>query len=209
MEVPMATRSKARPRQKRSSSEAGAGGEGGGSTAPLTYRDIAWWAETADGSRDQDLVIAEVMENGSVKKVVKKSDDAKAQRQRIVVDGIRTESKVKGRPAPTRVTIEVAGEEIECKAKDGVWCDSVFCTESAMEKFLFPYYRSQRLLTDAEWAKLEATFLSRSTVAIGHVHPSNTEAFVAGSHAAGSFYRLQVKPAKGGARAEVTWESII
>jgi hypothetical protein len=162
-----------------------------------------------DGTRDENLVLAEVGENGSAKIVVQKRDDPKARRKRVVVDGIRTESKVKGRRAPTRLTIEVAGETIECKTKDGVWCDSVFCSESAMEKFLFPYYHSQRLLTEDDWDRLMADFRNPFTVAIGHVHPSNTEAFVVGSHAAGSFYRLKVKPAKGGARAEVTWESII
>jgi hypothetical protein len=105
--------------------------------------------------------------------------------------------------------IEVDGEMIECKAKDDTWCDSVFCSESAMEKFLFPYYHSQRLLTDDDWDRLMADFRNPLTVAIGHVHPSNHVTLAGGSHAAGSFYRLSVKPAAGSIRASVKWESII
>jgi hypothetical protein len=203
----MATRLKAKPRQKRSS---GVSKVAPNLTAPaLSYRDLAWWAETADGSRDENLVIADVQQNGSVRRVVKKRDDALKQRDSIVVDGIRTDSTVKGRLTATRVTIEVAGETIECKSEDGMWCDSIFCGESAIEKFLFPYYHAQRLLTRAEWDKLEAAFRNPFTVAIGHVHPSNAFALAGGGGAAGSFYSLAVKPGADGVRAKVKWESII
>jgi hypothetical protein len=175
----------------------------------LSYRDLAWWAETADGRRDVDLVITEVMQNGAAKRGVKKDDEI-LPGERLVLDAIiHTESAVKGRPPVSRVLIEVDGETIECKAKDGTWCDSIFCSESAIEKFLFPYYHSQRLLTDDDWDKLKADFMNPLTVAIGHVHPSNPVALAGGSYAAGSFYRLRVKPAAGGMRAEVKWESII
>ena len=180
-----------------------------GNPGKLSYRDLAWWAETADGCRDENLVIAEVIENGSVRRVVKKSDDALAKGERVVVEGIRTESIVKGRSPVSRLLIEVDGETIECKAKDGTWCDSVFCSESAMEKFLFPYYHSQRLLTDDDWKRLKADFMNPLTVAIGHVHPSNQTILTSRSHAAGSFYRLTVKPGAGGVRPDVKWESII
>lgn len=181
-----------------------------GNRPKLSYRDLAWWAETADGCRDVDLVITEVMENGVPKRVVKKKEDGILPGERLVVDDIiHTASAVKGRAPVSRVLIEVDGEMIECKAKDGTWCDSVFCSESAIEKFLFPYYHSQRLLTDDDWKRLKADFMNPLTVAIGHVHPSNSVALAGGSHAAGSFYRLTVKPGAGGIRANVKWESII
>jgi hypothetical protein len=171
----------------------------------LSYRDLAWWAETADGTRGEDLVIADVTVNGSVRRMVKKKKDAQKNGDPIVVDDIRTESIVKDRPAVDRVTIEVGGQTIPCRSKDGVWCDAIFCSESAMEKFLFPYYHSQRLLTEGEWKKLKDAFHDRFTVAIGHVHPSHS--FALGGGAAGTFYGLTAKPAKAG--IEVQWENLI
>jgi hypothetical protein len=170
---------------------------------------LAWWAESADGCRDEDLVITEIIENGTPKHVVRKKGVLAPGERLLVNDIIHTESAVKGRQTVSRLLIEVEGETIECKAKDDTWCDSVFCSESAMEKFLFPYYHSQRLLTDDEWKRLKADFMNPLTVAIGHVHPSHSVKLTGKSHAAGSFYRLTVKPGAGGVRPDVKWESII
>jgi hypothetical protein len=175
MEVPMATRTKTQPRQKRSS---GASKVAPNNSVPaLSYRDLAWWAETADGYRDEELVIAEVEEKGQIRRIVKQKREAQKNRDHILLDGIFTGPDDKPRRrAVSRVTVEVDGKKIECKSKDGVVCDSIFCTDSAIEKFLFPYYHSQRLLTPEQWDKLKKAFRDPFVLLIGHVWPSRAVA---------------------------------
>jgi hypothetical protein len=161
---------------------------------PLTYRDIAWWAEAADGLRDEALVIAEVEENGTATLRVQKRSEVSE--EQIIIDGIRTESKFKGKPPVTRVLVEVNGKMVECKSKKGkdgkeVVCDSIFRTESAIEKFLFLYYHAQRLLTPEEWHKLYAAVEDPNVVVIGHVWPST---YVAVPKPDDTYYILKAKP---------------
>src|SRR6478672_7911289 len=60
----------------------------------LGYRDLAWWAESADGDRDAELVVAECPHNGSSRCVVKKKDDAIADGDRILIGNIWIDPEV-------------------------------------------------------------------------------------------------------------------
>jgi hypothetical protein len=173
----------------------------------LNYRDLAWWAETADGYRDENLVIAEVTENGETRLLVKERKSAELEGNPIVVKCIRTETEGKrSRPAPSSVKVVVDGKEIDCRSKDGIVCDSIFCTDSAMEKFLFPYYHAQRLLTPEQWHKLMQAFLDPWVVIIGHVWPSRPLALGQSGDAEDAFYVLSRRLDMDG--APLHWESL-
>jgi hypothetical protein len=161
------------------------GGGKGGEPPPLNYRDFAWLAETLDGRRDEYVKIILVKENGTLKLVVRNHDYMLESGETLVLDGIRTDNSVRGRPEVT-VTVGIGERPTVCRTDDGLLCDAVFCSESAIEKFVFPYYHSQRLLTDAEWVRLTAEVMNPSTMAIGHAHPSRSMAF----HRESRFYAL-------------------
>jgi len=138
---------------------------------PLDYRDLAQWAETAGGLPDEPLVIAEVEENGKLRRVLRRKSEV--QPEQIVVDGILTRPTIPAKRQVTRVFVEVDGKQIECTSPGGIMCDAVFCTDSAIEKFLFLYYQAQRLLTEQEWKDLHAALRDPEVVAIGHIWPSS------------------------------------
>src|SRR5689334_1561384 len=80
-------------------------GSGSGSVGPrLSYRELAWWAESADGDRDGELVIAECPHNGSSRCVVKKRDDAIEAGDRILIRNIWIDPEVE-RSSVDRVLI--------------------------------------------------------------------------------------------------------
>jgi hypothetical protein len=178
------------------------GGQGGG-PPPLDYRDFAWLAETLDGRRDEDVKIIRVIENGRQKLVVKNKDYTLMDGETLVLDGIRTGNWVSERPE-VAVTIGVGAASTLCKTDDGLLCDAVFCSESAIEKFVFPYYHSQRLLTETEWVQLIAEVKKPSTMAVGHAHPSRSMAF----HRESPFYALTNR-AKMGILPELYWKRLV
>jgi hypothetical protein len=139
----------------------------------IEYRDIAWWAESADGFRNRQLVVARYVEDGETKYKLEPEDDANDMGHKILIGGIYVGSCRPDRPAVTRILIEVGGKTKECTV-EGATCDAIFCTESAMRKFLFPYYHSQRLLTREQWATLHSAFNDETVAAIGHVAPSHS-----------------------------------
>jgi hypothetical protein len=206
----VANRLTAKPRRK-SSSKASQSAARANST-PVTYRDIAWWAEAADGLRDKNLVIAKVKEDGEIKLRVK--ERSKVRTEDIVIDGIRTESTFAPKRPVTKVMVRVGGKTIECKSEDGIVCDSIFCTESSIEKFLFLYYHSQRLLTDEQWNDLYAALNDPDVVVIGHVWPSRgvpvhkPDEEEAQPALAGTDDRFYVLKAGLGVTEEVTWQPL-
>ncbi len=169
----------------------------------LTYRNIAWWAETADGLPDQELALAEVEEKGSIKHVIEPAAVATSKGHKVLIRGIFVDSCQPGRPKVDRVVIEVDGVERECKV-DGQTCDAVFCTESAVRKFLLPYYHAQRLLSPEDWEDLNTAIADPTVPAIGHVAPSHSRA-VGGSQI---FSVAQAKVNREGQVGELEWISL-
>ncbi len=193
------------PAGKAPSGRPAAGNPENGGSPRLTYRDLAWWAETADGYRDEELVVAEVEENGRLKRIVKQKKAAQDDGNRILLDGIYTGMEERpSRPPADEVTVTVNGKQIKCRSKEGVVCDSIFCTDSAMEKFLFPYYHSQRLLTPEQWEKLKKAFLDPFVIVIGHVWPSRAIKFGDTGDGVDAFYVLSKARMGEGAK----WESL-
>ncbi len=190
----------------------------------IDYREIAWWAEAADGDRDEDLVVLELEENGNVTHVVRKKKEATQQdpdhpqRKIKTLFEIRTPSCRPDRLKVTKITIEAEDRggnklQIQCQGGDPkdpkrvVQCDAVFCSESAIEKFLFPYYHSQRLLNTHDWEDLNDAFRDENVAAVGHVYPSISFGLKQGTSAKDSLHILRPKPGPQGL-PELEWVSL-
>ena len=125
----------------------------------IDARSLARIAEWVDGLRDQSLVV--VRENDQwIVRPERPGDDDKAVLKsskplNVPSDRRRMESKVTIRGLPLKAEY-----------------DALFWTESAIEKFLFPYYASHRIMTDKEHEDLMAAYQKDSLVAIAHVAPS-------------------------------------
>ncbi len=119
-----------------------------------TARGLAWLAERADGLRDQDLVL---IRNSDGKLDLVPADSTTAD----AILEVRTPSRKKQKPRTAR-TLKIEKE----------W-DAVFLSESAVGKFLIPYYVSQRLLTKAELEGLRIAYQQNERViGIIHIPPS-------------------------------------
>lgn len=100
-------------------------------------RQMSWWAESADGVRDKELALVLTESGEYVVKEEQAGDE--------VVLRMYTPSITPNRMKPAEITFQAPGCE---KVRIDELADALFWTESAVEKFLFPYYASQRLLTD-------------------------------------------------------------
>ena len=86
-----------------------------------------------------------------------------------VVLRVYTPSLVPSRLKPVEITFQAPGCE---KIRIDERADALFWTESAVEKFLFPYYAAHRLFTDEEMQRLKDAFKSEKAVALWHRAPS-------------------------------------
>ena len=132
------------------------------STPRVDSRQISWWAESADGTRDKELALVLTASGEYVVKVEEPGDD--------VVLRMYTPSARPNRLRPTEITFQAPGCE---RIRIDELADALFWTESAVEKFLFPYYAAQRLLSAAEMRQLKKGFRNERVVAIWHKAPSN------------------------------------
>ena len=126
-------------------------------------RQMSWWAESADGTRDKELALVLTAGGEYVVKEEEPGDE--------VVLRMYTPSMAPERLKPTEITFQAPGCE---KVRIEEVADALFWTESAVEKFLFPYYASQRLLTDEEMQGLKDGFRDARVVAIWHQAPSKS-----------------------------------
>jgi len=126
-------------------------------------RQISWWAEAADGTRDKELAL---VLTASGEYVVKEEEPGD-----FVILTMYTPSEAPKRRKPVEITLQAPGCE---KMRIDEIADALFWTESAVEKFVYPYYAFQRLLTDEEMMRLKAEFRDERAVALWHQAPSRT-----------------------------------
>ncbi len=131
---------------------------------PLTARALSWLAEQAEGMRNQDLSLVENL-SGNIQ--LKLAEDVTSTERPLI--GVRTEDKVPGRYKMEKITVKAPN----CPTADVPegW-DALFWTEASIEKFFFPYYYSQRLLTEEDITALWADFKDKTVVAFAHILPS-------------------------------------
>jgi hypothetical protein len=117
-------------------------------------RHLAWFAESADGQRNEPLVL--YRKNGKVLigPAAEHKDTAI-----VRVTQPRDSRRIAQRPPLDQVPPEV---------------DAIFLGDSAVEKFLFPYYEAQRLLVRGELQRLKDEYYKQSNGYVGilHIQPS-------------------------------------
>jgi hypothetical protein len=137
---------------------------------------LGWLAETSDGKREKYLLL--VLDQHNMLQLRENLQDG----DRRVVPIEEGEDKELRVMTPKRRKERVEVEEVSCKPKGclsiplppGEEWDALFWTESAVEKFLYPYYHSQRLWND-EMDKVKAKFdKDDCAVAIAHRAPSHS-----------------------------------
>jgi hypothetical protein len=158
-------------------------------------RQLSWWAESADGTRDRELVLALTPEGEYVVKEEAAGDE--------VVLRMYTPSAVPDRLKPAEITFQAPGCE---KMRIDETADALFWTESAVEKFLFPYYASQRLLTDEEMRRLKEGFRNERVVAMWHKAPS-AAMYLYGAPSGLDTLDVLVAQPGGAAEMQPAWQS--
>ena len=138
------------------------------SAQPLSVEAVNWLGETADGLSDTDGVGLVRTKSGEV--CVKKEDAAAGD---VLLCKINRHGKHrKNRLTPESVTIKAKG----CGPIPlHEFCDALFWTDSAVEKFLLPYYHAQRLLTDNQMKQLQSDWSADKVIAIAHMPPSQAK----------------------------------
>jgi hypothetical protein len=135
-------------------------------TTTLTANQLRWLAEKADGLRGDDEPLALVAGGELGVDIVREKDLA----GREPIFDVRTPKKGDGVPGDATIQIVHNGTVYSARTKFGE-CDAVFVTQSAVEKFLLPYY--MRFKTGAEVQQLQDWLFKNPLVLAGaHVSPS-------------------------------------
>jgi hypothetical protein len=131
----------------------------------LDANQLRWLAEKADGLRDEgDLAM--VYDDDVGVDIVKESDVGRRQE----LFHLKTPSKGPGVPGNAQIQLTVGGRVYPATTKFGD-CDAVFVTQSAIEKFLLPYY--MRFKSGAEVQAIQDGLFKNGVVIAGaHVAPS-------------------------------------
>jgi hypothetical protein len=126
-------------------------------------------AETFHGFKGKKLVAVHTIAGA----ILLKEEAAEGD---IVLFEVETPLEVPDRLKLEKVVVKAEGcAEFDAAAK----YDSLFWTESAIEKFVFPYYVAQRVLTDEDMATLKAGIRTKEVVGLGHL-PSTHESLIRG-----------------------------
>jgi hypothetical protein len=142
-------------------------------------RDLAWLAEEADGWRDEELELTLHPEKGLK---LRRKNQPKEPNEKAV-GKVKTPSRQPGRAKVSQVILKgtYKGKNFErsIDITEAEGWDAVFWTESAVEKFVYPYYHTQRLW-DAEMDTVQEGFAKHpEALAIRHKAPSKASTMTA------------------------------
>jgi hypothetical protein len=129
---------------------------------PQTANQLRWLAEQADGQRDQELTLSW---EGTELKLLPVSQ------AKIPVVPVHTHSDYEGLPGGARIIIKYEGQEVEIPRE----ADAVFFTQSAVEKFVLPYY--MRMNPPWKVQDLKRDLFREGVVVAVHVPPSITKGY--------------------------------
>jgi hypothetical protein len=127
--------------------------------------DLSWLTEGADGFRKKMALIVDAQKN----LILVMPNEVGGRR---LIAWVNTPNHQDRQQVEVICRIEGSKKEIPLPSADNY--DAVFWTESSIEKFLYPYYHSQRLW-DENMDKLKREFdEDESAVAIAHMAPSKS-----------------------------------
>jgi hypothetical protein len=136
--------------------------------------DLSWLAETADGTRDQDLALVKD-EAGQlqIRQPAKPGEPPELKPGDAFIVPVRTEGTCATREQVRNITIfSMGGGQADIT---GIGPDALFWTDSAVEKFLYPYYYSQRIWSKEMDLLREQFSTDPAAIAVLHRAPSTSE----------------------------------
>jgi hypothetical protein len=140
------------------------------SSRTLTARQLRVLAEKAEGWRGKGpLVLIETNDGHEV------TSEAALKDRRIppnIVARVEATEDVPGRARPARIDFYATKTSDARPLVDEF--DALFWSEAAVQKFLFPYYHSLRLLTPEAMQTLEKSYWDGKAIAFGHKIDSRT-----------------------------------
>ena len=130
---------------------------------------LSWCAETADGYRDEELQL--ILHPTKGLRIQRLTEDMDKEDRELC--RVNTKSCVPARTKVVQVTLTLEdGSTLTTKSGEG---DCIFWTESAVDKFLYPYYHAQRIW-DATMDGVKKAYESNpNVVAVRHRAPSNSQ----------------------------------
>jgi hypothetical protein len=142
-------------------------------------RDLTWLAEEADGWRDEELELT-LHPNKGLR--LRRKNQPKDPGENAVLK-VKTASQQPNRARVSKAILQgtYQGKNFQRSidvTQDEGW-DAVFWTESAVEKFVYPYYHAHRIW-DKDMDRVREGFATRpEAVAIRHKAPSKSSAMTA------------------------------
>jgi hypothetical protein len=138
----------------------------------LSVTDIIWLGETADSHRGVDLVLVRDKDGKPTLREKPEPGDEVVQEITVRTSEPSTQRGFTREEIAEVICRSAEGKEFRLKTSDEY--DAVFWSESAVRKFVWPYYHSHRLW-DADLQKLQDQYDGdREAVAIAHQAPSKS-----------------------------------
>jgi hypothetical protein len=134
--------------------------EEGTDPGTLTSTKLTRIAEAADGCRDKVLEVT--LQGGNRFRMVPQGTGVPPGNFRVYTKSHQPER------VPVGVTVSLPGAE----PRELTNCDAIFWSESAMEKFVWPYYRAHRLW-DERLSRLKNAFEKNASLGLGTHTPSS------------------------------------
>lgn len=135
--------------------------------AKINANRLRWLAESADGKRDVPRLLVE-RENGDVDVI----DVAERKSSDKVLLELETDSRGPGVDGSALIRVSVDGRIFDPSSGQQDRADALFVTQSAIEKFLLPYY--MRFKSAAKVQALENMLYNDPTIrAAIHIPPSH------------------------------------
>lgn len=132
---------------------------------------LTWLAEKADGHREEKLQL-----------VLHPAEGLRLRREQEALEPgetpvctIETSSCQPGRKRVTNIALQIDGKTTQDFDIDPEGWDALFWTESAVEKFLYPYYHAHRIWDEKIIAVKDAFEAHPEAYAIRHKAPSASE----------------------------------
>ena len=136
----------------------------------LTANELRWLAEAADGTREKQLALV-INSDGKVDVVA-----ADATGNDVVLLNLKTTTRGPGIPGDAKARVQWHGRTYGGPTTLLEKADAVFLTQSAVEKFLLPYY--MRFRSGAQVQALEnALYNDPRAIIAFHIPPSSAFAY--------------------------------